>query len=410
MIYYNLIINLSKELFNKLDTSIRIKLQRNGISIIQNIYTGFDTEFKNIDVKTNKLLSVQFMLNTKLILKIPKLTDFCLSTVGTLNNQIYKLSKSLRKSLPSDILENSFNNLINDCRVLKFGDYDINIKLLITKLKDLKLLSYFEDDNYINFAFPRTPSIPYIKLVDNYTFENLIHKSNELAEPYLIKSYNLLMELLLKETKQTNLIEGDLSDIVNVDENNLIELTIDNKDSKENSKEGLFKTIVNLTKSLTRTFIKISTTPKVSVTKIKNNYMIAHLTAADLSMFSDFDKFKNQLDIVNKCFITLGKPMNYANSRVIIRDTFLLAPAEKRSLASIGSIYKIDKIELPKELKDKMDILLEQDKRLFIDYALRDAEITLIHANSMEDFNFGLNNIGIPVTIPSLTKKFILND
>jgi hypothetical protein len=102
--------------------------------------------------------------------------------------------------------------------------------------------------------------------------------------------------------------------------------------------------------------------------------------------------------------------MDYANSRVIIRDTILLALAESKSLAAIGSIYKVDKITLPKELKDKMDVLLEKDKQLFIDYALREAEIILIHANAMEDFNFGLNNIGVPVTIPSLTRKFILND
>jgi hypothetical protein len=419
--------NLSKNLFNKLETSIRSKLQRRCISIIQNIYTAFDTEFKNIDAQTNKLLSVQFFLNTRTYLKIPKQSKFKLSTVGNLDRNIYKISKSLRKTLPSEMLEINFNKLINESRVLKYNHFDININTLVNKLKELKI-SYFEnDDDYFIFTFNRTPMVKFIQLTDNYSFESLIHKSNEIAKPYLQNSYNQLINLLINlreinskdeikliEDISLNKLIEDISMNINDnsdDDNKINEnsddsdnniINIDNIDNIDKSKSK--------SKALTRSFMTSFTKERVSVTKTQNNYMIAHLTSADLSMFSDFDKFKDQLDIVNKSFITLSKPMEYANSRIIIRDTMLLAPAESRSLASIGTIYKVDKIVLPKELKDKMDLLLVQDKQLFIDYALRDAKITLIHANAMEDFNFGLNNIGVPVTIPSLTRKFILND
>jgi hypothetical protein len=288
----------SKQIFEKLDISLRVKLQRKGITIIQNIYTGFDTEFKNIDAQTNKLLSVQFILNTRLILKIPKFTNFSLSTVGTLNSKIYKISKSLRSHLPSETLEINFNNLINECRVLKYNDFDVNINTLINKLKKLNI-SYFEDDDYFVFAFPRSPMVKFIQLTDNYSFESLIHKSNEMAKPYLQNSYNQLIDLLINE------IIDDSKNIEVIDDSKNIEVIED-----ENEKDKISKTLnQNIDKKYTRVFMNIITTPKisittpkVSVTRIKNNYMIAHLTSADLSMFSDFDKFKDQLDIINKNF------------------------------------------------------------------------------------------------------------
>jgi len=62
-------------------------------------------------------------------------------------------------------------------------------------------------------------------------------------------------------------------------------------------------------KKLTRSYMSSFTEDKVSVSKTRNNYLIAHLTNADLSMMKDFDEIKENLDIVNKCFVTLGKPV-----------------------------------------------------------------------------------------------------
>jgi hypothetical protein len=144
-----------------------------------------------------------------------------------------------------------------------------------------------------------------------------------------------------------------------------------------------------------------------SVTKVKNIYLIAHLTNADLSMLKDFDEFKEQLDIVNSSFVTLGKPLLINNNRVFIRDTMLLSPAGNRSLDSIGKLYNIHKIDTGKYDKSKMSEFLEQNRKLFIEYAIRDAVITLVHACFMEDFNLGLNKMGIPLTLSSLGTTYV---
>ena len=56
-------------------------------------------------------------------------------------------------------------------------------------------------------------------------------------------------------------------------------------------------------------------------------------------MMDDFDDIKHKLDIVNKQFVTLKTPLLMNGVNVIIRDTMLLAPGGKKSLASIGTMY-----------------------------------------------------------------------
>lgn len=62
---------LANELYSKLEPSLRAQIQKRGVSIIQNTYTGFDTEYCNLTSTTNKLLSAQLAVNSKTILKIP---------------------------------------------------------------------------------------------------------------------------------------------------------------------------------------------------------------------------------------------------------------------------------------------------------------------------------------------------
>ena len=107
----------------------------------------------------------------------------------------------------------------------------------------------------------------------------------------------------------------------------------------------------------TRTRKQSFTGGMVSVTKMVNNYIIGHLTIADLSILKDFEEFKENLDIVNKSLISLKKPMLIDGVNVHVRDTMLLAPGGKRSLSAIGSLYGEDlsKIEVEKSWLSKMD-------------------------------------------------------
>lgn len=72
----------------------------------------------------------------------------------------------------------------------------------------------------------------------------------------------------------------------------------------------------------------------VSVTLIKNYYIIGHFINSDLSVLTDFDTVKN--DLVNNHLITLKKPMLVDGINVYVRDSILLPPCNK-SLAAIVS-------------------------------------------------------------------------
>jgi len=189
-------------------------------------------------------------------------------------------------------------------------------------------------------------------------------------------------------------------------------------------------------KKMTRSSLRgVGSDDKLSVTKIRNNYFIGHLTNADLSILNDMDTLKEELNIVNKCFVTLGKPIVIGNTNVFIRDTMLLAPQGCRSLEKIGSLYgedfkkvdiakdlkeeqkekltkdltkeQLEKIDLNQYIKSNMDLLLKIDKELFDSYAVKDAIIPLIHASYMEDFNFKYQGLGIPLTLSSLGATYV---
>jgi len=145
-------------------------------------------------------------------------------------------------------------------------------------------------------------------------------------------------------------------------------------------KETLGRTDVSLMKKLSRGYHQEFTPERISVTIVKNNVFVGHLTPADLSILTDFYGFKDQLDIVSKCFVTLGKPIQYGDSRIIIRDTMLLAPGGQKSLSSIGKLYKVQKLELTYDEIQNMDRLKIENPNKFIEYGLRDAIITLTHA------------------------------
>jgi hypothetical protein len=84
---------LSKSLLNKLDPSIRRLLLKRGISITQNIYTGFDTEFVNINANYNKLLSAQLAVTSKTLLKIPIEREFDFENLNVETNKLYKVQR-----------------------------------------------------------------------------------------------------------------------------------------------------------------------------------------------------------------------------------------------------------------------------------------------------------------------------
>lgn len=120
---------------------------------------------------------------------------------------------------------------------------------------------------------------------------------------------------------------------------------------------------------------------KVSVTISKTYWVIGHLTPADLSQLGDFELIKEELTIVNGCFVTLGRAMEFTGKNVHVRDTMLLAPGGSKSLAAIGGLYpQYPKLKVSPDDLANMQGYYTRDPQSFILYALRDAVICLIHA------------------------------
>jgi len=195
---------LSKDIFSKIDPSIRVKMQKRGISVIQNIYTGFDTEYKNIDLKYNKLVSVQLAINTKSLLKIPMYSEYELSTINTLTGELYKVDKS-KKDFNFFMVEKAINRCIKEIRFLKYKSNDTSISILIEGLKRLNYPYMEKDENFV-FSFPRTAIQPFIYYDEGLgcSLEDIVNQSNLIGEPYLKEDYEKIIDLIKNISKEVN--------------------------------------------------------------------------------------------------------------------------------------------------------------------------------------------------------------
>lgn len=402
--------NVYNKLLGMLDPFIRLKIQKRGIVTLQNSYVGFDTEYESVDTTTNKLLSVQLAVSTKTMVKIPK-NAFDISNKSEDTILESAVIQDLR-GFNNDLFQNVINNGINRYRSNKYKIYDTSIdqlKLGLLELHQHGELKHISDNSYDIFVFPRTEIRTgiFIDEIDNgFTLANLINEAKNLVKDDINKTYEDLMKVL-----------KEIYNKVSMEDLNEIELLsikwtptgLDKFYDKNVYSEIVAGKLANSdeTKRLSRSKMNSFTGDMANVTKVKNIYLIAHLTNADLSMLKDFDTFKEQLDIVNSSFVTLGKPLLVNNNRIFIRDTMLLSPAGNQSLDSIGKLYNIKKVDIGTFDKSKMSEFLEQNRKLFIEYAIRDAVITLVHACFMEDFNLGLNKMGIPLTLSSLGTTYV---
>jgi len=77
---FNALDYLKKDLLTRLDPYIRCQLQKRGVSIIQNVYVGFDTEYELSDYSKyqNQLVSSQLAVQSRTLIKVPlyKTLDF----------------------------------------------------------------------------------------------------------------------------------------------------------------------------------------------------------------------------------------------------------------------------------------------------------------------------------------------
>jgi hypothetical protein len=220
-----------------------------------------------------------------------------------------------------------------------------------------------------------------------YSIDELVKKSNELLEENVNENITEVSKIITDFVKSLNLSVSDEKGI-----------------KLEKRVEGAFR------KRMSRFMMGVNGL-KLSFSTERNMYLTSHNTPSDLSLLSDFDTFKEELDIVQKYYVTRGRPLTGFKerwqSRVFIRDTMLLSPDGGKSLKSVGNIHGFPKIDIGGYITDMLG-LLKNDVSLFYDYAIRDSEIVVKHINEMGKRYFDLGKIGVPLTVTSLSKEYIL--
>jgi hypothetical protein len=395
--------NCESDLFDRLDPSIRLYLVKRGVSIKENVYVGFDTEYTKFDYVTNRIVSSQLAVSSKCYLQLPRMENYKLSKVDEKSNKVTLITKSSNCFKYSKV-EGSIQSCITLVRNLKYGFYDVNVMILGECLRLLKGVNYTEHDDSTLFSFPRSSIQPFIKLGNNFSFQELIDISCAIALPQLQTQDEMLKSLLTAIAgKGFSMVNGrdkllgdiysSFNDYVDYEVMSgvcekvlpyLTSSTLDelsqNKQCKKGKKGKKVKKMKN-EKSLSRSYLYLP--ERVSVTKKRVYTVIGHLTPADLSVLSDFELLKEELSIVNGSFVTLGKPIKWGERCVHVRDTMLLAPGLSKSLDSIGKMYgaELNKIKISQSDIENMHDYLERDKDGFIAYAIRDAVISLVHAS-----------------------------
>lgn len=442
---------------SRMEQYLKIQIQVRGYTVIENTYLGFDTEYTLKDQKRflNELVSVQSAVQRRFILKMPLYKPYDISYVNPLSSVVSDVfsnkvgSDSSYKYMFSGcgnegvfdiegmLKDESRVNvneilLINDCikpvilliRDLLFKDtFELN-SLIIDELKKVSSFSYFEDvqRDQIVFLLPLTgvESKIVFPVGDGFSFLDLLEMSKDVCglidcersstqvstyfnefrggslslsggggEESFVKSMPSYFLLLVSLFTNLGLINCDkIFEFYNI------------KKLKPRARLNIF---FNINNSITKT--------KISLTIVKNVFVVGHYNAADLSMFSDFNELKKKLSVVNKSFVSLGKPLRINEYFVYFRDTMLLSPGGGSKLKDLGNLYSsegFEKVDISNKDISNMRDFLKREPEKFKNYAIQDAVITLKHATAMEEFNMKVNQIGVPLTLSSIGRKYVL--
>lgn len=126
---------------------------------MRNVFTGFDTEFENVDMRYNKLLSVQVAVCGELMIRVPLYTPYTLHSINTLTSEKY--SRTLTNFY---IAKDEINKLIDDrircIRHMKLNNNDVFLTYLSRVLDSLainKVVKKVEtsDKDYSYYIFER---------------------------------------------------------------------------------------------------------------------------------------------------------------------------------------------------------------------------------------------------------------
>lgn len=377
--------NLRSEVLRMIHPCIVNKISKKGISLMLNTFSGFDSEYElesSLELK-NELISIQIASTTSLYVKVPKVK------IDPLQSTDFKFGyKELRceQTLIRQCCK-SIDALVVQIRSSLFVKHDHLINRLNDELSFTVGVRKYSIEDYNLYTFPKTEVKTLIRYLTDYNSTSLIKDSEDLNNEEHYKTVSSFMLILNK-----------LSGIKVINDKQLVRIkeSVDKPTSRIVYRFG------------------INSKCMLSISIRRNLYLCMHESAADLSMLSDIDEFKQSLDIVGRAFVTRGKPLiiDECKSRVHLRDTFLLAPQGAKSLAGLGEIYgsEFKKVDIGNYRNGRMKALLKDNKELFEKYAITDSLITLKHACSMEEFYLSVDKIGVPLTLSGIGKAYVIKE
>ena len=201
---------LKGKIHARLDQYIKSQIQCRGITVMENSYIGFDTEYQFHEKFKNRLLSTQTAVQRRTILKIPLVKPFDISYINPLSSEIsntyknkegvrnkeqytfvddpYESSQSTKKDINELlIINNSIKSTIEQTRECMFNSIDFFNSSLIEKLSSLKgaagfdEFDFYEDSkrNQMIFFFPLTSMFSAICFPRNneFSFDDLLSMS-----------------------------------------------------------------------------------------------------------------------------------------------------------------------------------------------------------------------------------------
>jgi len=361
-------------------------------------YVGFDTEYNQEEFLLNKLVSVQLLGTGTAAFNISHTSlTYDLSAKLTGQGQRYH-------TRAFDFLESNFDGKLDLINVLFALQYllalskpDVSIYLKFIKFIDTKtseglLLKEVKDNGTIRFIVPPKTS---------NNWRDFEHK--------FLLTHEYSLTKLIADTKC--LVQTDINDSINKlncyfneftaslsDSNSDLDLISDsNSDLNLISKYTSDDQRINFIKDSRRVSGKLDLT------------ILSHFSVADFSILSDFHTFKHYIDIYKGTFTTLSKSFTLDGCKVTVRDTIALSPPSMGSLAAIGNMYNIPKLVIPKVAYNDMLAFQKADPELFLNYAITDSLIALVHGLKLQQFS--LDHAGqfrIPSTLPSLAKNMAL--
>lgn len=259
---------LSCYFLTRIMPSIRDRLKRVSPKICQQIFIGFDTEYKNMAYGENSLVSAQLSITGNLGIDIPLISKFEFDTVHTVTLEKHSTNTEAyleHLQIATRKLTSYFDSSIVSIRSLKYNDYDINIEKLAEKIsKDKKSKKLKNKKLFLTSKLPVVNKMLKMKGI-GLSFESLIAEA--IDESGIIKNLN---KEIKREIKRE--LSEDLGSVKYLDKpivtEEVLESNILNRELKEYSKE------------------KVSM-EGMRFTVCNKVYLISHFNVADLSMIKD---------------------------------------------------------------------------------------------------------------------------